>query len=462
MQTLEQEGLGKGIDATRPRQLLNTQVTPTKENLQILRIGAGYRKFKSKLKAESSIKKSLRLNVQAQGASYVNFKVGVNRQNQESERFEMTAKGKMIHNETILFDPRPGSTKNEDIHLVGLLKSAAKKKGFAYSPGDVIPKKKRYEICSDILLHENGGATHYIASVDLGGKVYAVETSSGQTRNEDDQISLEAGCTVRDITVKASIDFSEEAKALSDTYCKQVYFVVHPNVKLEGKDTVIETHQEKTIAYKVKPLWGLLNDAAWRKSFKQACANYLTPMWSGNSGLGCLIKTGTQACYYLKVTEGKVEGTTSRREADIFTIEFATNDNSDDSDFSDDEETPDVENPFCGFYLCCRKSAAPVQLYLSADTKKDEEVITPRSNVAKEHHATFYLAHPGHRKLESVSEWQMGKPLHLVRHHKVPIFFGMRVTVEKYSVLDQESGILKETKSLDDCDINCQFTLEQP
>ena len=282
--------------------------------------------------------------------------------------------------------------------------------------------------------------------------------------------------------LKSAIDFSDEAKDISETHHKQVYFVVDPDVELKGKDTVINTEQEKTIAYKVKPLWSLVDDAAWRQSFKKACANYVTPLWSGNlpvpthaqlltcsgiylcTGLGCLIKTGdAETCYYLKVAEGQVEGTLIKEEADIFTIEFTSNDSSDSSEDSDSEDTPDIENPLCGFYLSCKKPGG--QLYLIADleTRKDHEVITPRSNVPKEHHATFHLAHPCHRKLESVSKWQKGKPLHLVRHHKVPIFFGLiHVTAKKYPVLEQDSQVLKETTCLDPYDTNCQFTLEQP
>ena len=115
------------------------------------------------------------------------------RRKEKSKEFDMTAIGKKIHNETVLFDS--ARIQNADIHLVGLLETAAREEGFAFSPGKRIPKKKRYENCHDVLLYQNSGATHYIASVDLGGKVYAVETTQRETREEGTYVTLEAHVT---------------------------------------------------------------------------------------------------------------------------------------------------------------------------------------------------------------------------------------------------------------------------
>lgn len=285
MNRLQEEGLGKGIDATKPHQPLHTQITPTPSNLERDKVGTGYKEFNEKLETMYSVKNSLSgtCTVGLEAVQSVSFKVGFEIQREKTVNSTMTAHGKRIHKETVLFKPQ--SICGSSIPLVELMKEAAKKKGFNYFPGDKIPDEERDMICQDVIRNKNCGVTHYISSVDLGATVYEIKTEHEERRKGKTDAALSADGGAYGVNVNCSVDFSKECMERSKISEKGVYFVIHENVELKSERTLISPDQEKTISYSVKPIWDLVEDPAWRRSVQMVCKQYLdehTPISVGS------------------------------------------------------------------------------------------------------------------------------------------------------------------------------------
>ena len=460
MERLRQEGLGAGIDITKPEKMLNTQIIPTSNNVDRRMFGTTYQQFFESIQTMSDVTRGLSANTGLEAVE-VSFNVGLEFQRKELSRTSMTAIGKQIRNETVFFkDSVPGS----DILLENFLREEMESKGFRNCCGEVIPEEERDKICKHVVRNRNHGATHYIASVDLGAKVYQVNAECEEVNEERRDGYASWGGGVSTLKGMVSVDFSEETKTMAKQCRGQTYFVVDKTVRLKGHETNIKTEQEKTIAYQMKPIWDLIKDKAWCEAVKKACKEYveeMTPI-SVHSEQKVVIKScGSDTCQYLKVSDcvldgttvKRVEGTADRSGAGLFFLVC-------------DEEKKVPTEPGAHFYLCYSGGDDAARLYLTIDHKSSTVVL---QDCVCGDQGLFSLARPCGEKPEAICTWQERKPLLLVgSYHKHTLLGLTSKEVERHLVLEQSSegnpNILKltNTKHPRRAIVRCQFALERP
>ena len=258
MKKLQEEGLGVGIDATKPGQLLRQQITPTTNNVIRSKFGAGDKMFNGAVKSESEIRHTLSSSLKS--GKVAQFEIGLHFQKKKSAKQRITIEDKKCHKETVLFNFKEVEDQlddNSSIHLVELLKEAAKEKGLDYSHGERLDAITRDSICANVF--KKSGATHFISSVDLGARYYTITTED----EEEDQIDGGASAQI-DGPFKSMVKFGLDRSKVNRT-----------------EKTTIEEFclgspaEQKTIAYSVQPIWSLIKDKAWQESVIKACLEYL-------------------------------------------------------------------------------------------------------------------------------------------------------------------------------------------
>ena len=273
MARLVQEGLGLGIDATKPEVMLHTQIEPTEKNLVRRTVGTGYQELNETLETASSVKKSLSSNLRLNAIEAVSFNVKYNWHKEENRSVKMRAQGKKIYCETVLFDYQ--QFPNSSRHLRTLLEAAAKQKGHEYCPGKKVILRDRESICRNVVRNENQGVTHYISEVDLGAMVYEVKVEQDVRENNTRRGSVDIGGVANGIAAEIEIGFSSESMQMASQAEHKINFVIDKDVELKGEHTSILPEQEKMISYKVTPIWHLIDDPDWRQSVKKACQDYV-------------------------------------------------------------------------------------------------------------------------------------------------------------------------------------------
>ena len=255
MKKLQEEGLGAGIDATKPGQLLRQQITPTTNNVIRNKFGAGDKMFNGAVNSESEIRHTLSSSLKS--GKVAQFEIGFHFQKKKFAKQQITVEDKKSHKETVLFKDQLDD--NSSIHLVELLKEAAKEKGLDYSHGERLDAITRDSICSDVI--EKSGATHFISSVDLGARNNTITTV------DEEENQIDGGAS-------AQID------GLFKIMAKGGWG--RSKVNRKGKTTIEEfclgsPAEQKTIAYSVQPIWKLIKEEAWQESVKKACLEYPPP-----------------------------------------------------------------------------------------------------------------------------------------------------------------------------------------
>ena len=255
MKKLQEEGLGAGIDANKPDQLLRQQITPTTNNVIRSKFGAGDKMFNGAVKSESDIRHTLSSSLKS--GEVVPFEIGFHFQKKKSSKQQITIEGKISHKETVLFKDQLDD--NSSIHLVELLTEAAKKKGLDYSHGERLDAITRDSICADVI--EESGATHFISSVDLGARYSKI------TSEDEDGDQTDGGASVQ-------IDGPFKGRMMV-AWDRSKMKRAEKTTTLEFCLGDLSPAEQKTIAYSVQPIWSLIKDKAWQESAKKACLEYL-------------------------------------------------------------------------------------------------------------------------------------------------------------------------------------------
>jgi hypothetical protein len=169
---------------------------------------------------------------------------------------------------------------------------------------------------------------------------------------------------------------------------------------------------------------------------------------------------GPDACQYLKVADGqlngtavkRIEGTTDRSEAGHFFLVY-NNDNK-------------LLKPGASFYLCYSDGDDAARLYLTIDPKSQTVIL---QDCVSGDTGRFSLAKPCGEKPETICTWQERKPLLLVGSYRKHTLLGLISNEVKGSlVLEQSSegnlNVLKmsKTRHLNKAILRCQFALERP
>lgn len=459
MDRLRQEGLGAGLDISKPEKLLNTQVTPTLHNVDRCMFGTTYQEFFESIQTISEISRGLSASAGLE-AIEVSVNVGLEFHGKKLLKTSMTAVGKQIRNETVFFKD---SIPESDVILGKFLSEESEARGFRNRCGDEIPQKERDRICRHVIRHRNHGATHYIASVDLGGKIYQVKSECKEERKESVDGSISGSGGTMTLKAGTSVEFSEETKNMAKQSKGQMYFIVDKAVELKGYETSIKAEQEKTIAFQIKPVWDLIKDRAWREAVKKACKQYveeMTPIPVYSEQKFVIKNYGSGAYQYLKVADDvlhgatvkRVVGTTNRSEASLFFLVYSKEEN--------------LLKPGAPFYLCYTDGDDALRLYLTIDHESRTVIL---QDCVYGDHGRFSLATPCGEKPEAICAWQEHKPLLLTgSYHKHALFGLISNKVKGHLVLQQSSkgnpytltinNIVNPKRTI----LRCQFALERP
>lgn len=292
MERLIEEGLGKGVNVREPHRLFHGQITPTINNLDISKSGAGPFEFDEEVETMSSRKNRLSSSGSLPVFQPVSFKFGFDIQTEESSTAKMIARGQGIRKEKVSFKETT-QIDNSDIDFLHKLRNEAERNGFQYCPGGDIPDQERDKMCKDVVGIANRGVTHYVSSVDLGAVEYTVTTENERKRKNGKRGQVIDGCSVveENISASASMQKMEVPRNLNG----QTNLAIEDDGDVTDGRIHLATSQGNMIACDVSPVWLLVDDAFWQKSVRKACQEYideLTPI-SVDQGI-CQYKTNQQ------------------------------------------------------------------------------------------------------------------------------------------------------------------------
>lgn len=271
MQRLTQEGLGRGINFSKPHLLQNVQVDPTEKNLDMVTAGARRFDIYDEREMISSRQKQWDASFGLKALQVVSFRCGFQSQTEESSAVKKSARKIGIFKRKVFFKEAM-EIDSSKIHYVDKLKVKAKENGVDYNQGKDIPGERRDNICKEVVIASQG-VLHYVSSVDLGAVEYEVTSENEHARREGMGIEGQFEGGVNAAKANISGGYSGEETKMGRYVRHEVDRVSDKGVDvIEGR---VETEQEKAIAYEVKPVWNLVADAAWRESLRKACKDYM-------------------------------------------------------------------------------------------------------------------------------------------------------------------------------------------
>ena len=293
-------GLGRGIKATEPKRLMQVVARPvpvdgtTTANrdsepcVEETRVGTGYSELSFSVSSKAELTRKLSSTLSASFSKAVAFECGASYEKSTVESQTKIAVGHQIRNRTYAFrlhaydeekrtvDP-VRRTFVEDCILNEYSEGMQSRDGDAKSRGRMPeltePTHASVSACNRAIEGPLGGVTHFVAAIDMGGKVYREVTKSSTVSNTDNSTNISG--TVQASRVAAK--FRNDQGKSKTTYSKKERVILHPNIigKPLKRDQTIKRDEEVVVCLRVLPISSLVSNPAWSKSMRIASRKFI-------------------------------------------------------------------------------------------------------------------------------------------------------------------------------------------
>ena len=287
-------GLGRGIKATEPKRLMqvvarpvpvdetNDDETITSPCVEETRVGTEYSEVTFKVSSKTELTRNLSSTLSAPFSKAVSFECGFCYEKTMADSGTKIAVGHQIRNRTYAFRLHAYDERKHAVDPVSrtfvedcILNEFAERNGETERMPELTSENKEASIsaCRRAIVGPLGGVTHFVAAIDMGGKVYReVTTTSTKSKIVTDG---HAAATIE--AVKMAAKFRNEQGSTQTTYSKNERVFLHPNIigKPLKRDQTIKRDEEVVVSLRVLPIAALVRDPAWADSMRIASRKFI-------------------------------------------------------------------------------------------------------------------------------------------------------------------------------------------
>ena len=295
-------GLGRGIKATEPKRLMQVVARPVPLNettanggsepcVEETRVGTGFSEMTFLVSSKAELTRKLSSSLKAPLSKVVAFEFGCSYEKSMVNCQTFMAVGERIRNRTYAFRLQPHDSLNAEEKAVRLtfvedckrkeynciLKERDKEMPNEKEGRDVeLPKltsstDDRITACWRAIERRLGGVTHFVASIDMGGKIYREVTISSSTST-----------TVKDASFSTTIEMfkvaSELGKAQKNsktTYTKRTRVLLHAEVMKNLSKKAVGARSDDRTQGGSRRVFARLAHPFWAKSMRIASQNFI-------------------------------------------------------------------------------------------------------------------------------------------------------------------------------------------
>ena len=420
-------GLGRGIKATEPKRLMQVVARPvpvdetnddetiaTSPCVEETRVGTGYSEVTFKVSSKTELTRNLSSTLSAPFSKAVTFECGFCYEKTMADSGSKIAVGHQIRNRTYTFrlhayDERKhvvdpvSRTFVEDCILNEFDERSCN--GKTDSPArmpELTSENKEASVsaCRRAIVGPLGGVTHFVAAIDMGGKVYReIATTSTRSKTVTDG---HAAVTIQ--AANAAAKFRNDQGSTQTTYSKNERVFLHPNIigKRLKRDQTIKRDEEVVVCLRVLPIAALVRHPVWADSMRIASRKFIEDELQRLPHVVDLKRP-----FYLKAgrgfvtahAHGKLGTTEVKGHATPVYIEPL----SERWHFPWESHNDLLKTPGAAFLLAFDIDGQ--KFYLSTSSRSRYEAVAA-THVAQTSDGLFSLCHPGSNRSAALHDWR--------------------------------------------------------
>ena len=414
-------GLGRGIKATEPKRLMQIVARPVPVDeattsarpcVEETRVGAGYSEVTFRVSSKSELTRKLSATLTVPFAKAVTFECGFCYDKLVAESETKIGAGHLIRNRTYAFrlnaydDEECGgdAVPNRRTFVEECIRNEfhARKDDSSARMPELTIKNKEASIaaCRQAIVGRLGGVTHFVASIDMGGKVYreVTTTSTPSKTSYKARFGLTTAVTAASVVAKIR-NGKDYAKT---TYSENERVILHPNVIGQSlkRGRIIKRADEVVVCLRVLPIAALVANPDWSHSMRIASRQFMESELQRLPQLVDItrpfyLKAGTK--FITAHSNGKLGVTESKGQATTVYIETLT------QRFCSPGKQDLLKTPGAVFLLAFKIDGQ--RFYLCTSSRYHYRAIA-LTHVAQTSDGLFSLCHPGSNQPAALQDWR--------------------------------------------------------
>ena len=414
-------GLGRGIKATEPKRLMQIVARPVPVDeattsarpcVEETRVGAGYSEVTFCVSSKSELTRQLSATLTVPFAKAVSFECGLCYDKMVAESETKIGAGHLIRNRTYAFrlnayddEHRGGDAVPSRLTFVEECirnEFKARKDDSSARMPELTPEDKEASIsaCRQAIVGRLGGATHFVASIDMGGKVYReVTTTSTPSKTA---YNARFGLTTAAKAASVVAKFRKGKDYAQTTYSENERVILHPNVigKSLKRDRIIKRDDEVVVCLRVLPIAALVRNPDWSRSMRIASRQFMEGEYQRLPQLvdvtrPFFLKAGTK--FFTAHSNGEVGVTEEKVQATPVYIQTLT------QRFRSPGKQDLLKTPGAVFLLAFKIDG---QSFYLCTSSRDHYRAIALTHVAQTSDGLFSLCHPGSNQPAALQDWR--------------------------------------------------------